>query len=714
VQICPECGEENPAKFRLCGYCGTPLGPALPPREVRKTVTIVFSDLKGSTAMAERLDSESLREVMTRYFDSMRTILEQHGGRVEKYIGDAIMAVFGLPRLHEDDALRAVRAAAEMRDELHRLNDRLEEVWGVRLTTRTGVNTGEVVTGDPATGQRLVIGDPVNVAARLEQAAPAMEVLIGDPTYRLVRDAVTVDEVDPLPLKGKSEPVPAYRLIAVSDGEGVARRLDSPLVGRAEELGVLEDAYASAVAGPGCVLTAVLGDAGLGKTRITTELARRLGGEARVVRGRCLPYGQGITFWPLVEAVREVAGIVDDDALHTARAKLSAVLDDRIAADRVASAVGLSDEQYPVEELFWGVRKLVEALGRERPLVLVFDDLHWAEATFLDLVEHLADTVEGVPFLLVGCSRPDLLDERPEFAAAPPARRLLLGRLSEADAKRVVEAVLGGGTVAAAVTRRVAAAAEGNALFLEQLVAMLLDEGLLHLEDGVWQPTQGLDELAAPPTINALMATRLDGLSDEERTVIEAASVAGQTFPVDAVEHLASDALRERVRPHLGLLTRKRLVEPFDEDGELFRFGHIMIRDAAYGGLLKRGRATLHEKFVDWADRSSIDRDVEYEEIRGWHLEQAYRCLADLGPLDGHASSSAFARHSALRRRDAGRSPAATCPRPSDSSDARPRSFRSSRLTASHSSRTSAKRSWTSGSSRSPSACSTRRSTPRP
>ena len=290
----------------------------------------------------------------------------------------------------------------------------------------------------------------------------------------------------------------------------------------------------------------------------------------------------------------------------------------------------------PVEELFWGVRKLVEALGRERPLVLVFDDLHWAEATFLDLVEHLADTVEGVPFLLVGCSRPDLLDERPEFAAAPPARRLLLGRLSEADAERVVEAVLGGGTVAAAVTRRVAAAAEGNALFLEQLVSMLLDEGLLHLEDGVWQPTQGLDELAAPPTINALMATRLDGLSDEERTVIEAASVAGQTFPVDAVEHLASDALRERVRPHLGLLTRKRLVEPIDEDGERFRFGHIMIRDAAYGGLLKRGRATLHEKFVDWADRSSIDRDVEYEEIRGWHLEQAYRCLADLGPLDGH------------------------------------------------------------------------------
>ncbi len=547
------------------------------------------------------------------------------------------MAVFGLPRVHEDDALRGVRAAAEMRDELQHLNDQLEEVWGVRLTTRTGVNTGEVVAGDPTSGQRLVIGDPVNVAARLEQAAPPMEVLIGDPTYRLVRNAVAVEEVEPLSLKGKAEPVPAYRLVSVSDGEGVARRLDSPLVGRAEEIGVLEDAFTTAVATSSCVLVAVLADAGLGKTRITAELAGRLEGGARFVRGRCLPYGQGITFWPLVEAVREIAGIRDGDALQTARIKLSAVLDDQVAADRVASAVGLSHEQYPVEELFWGVRKLVEALARERPLVLAFDDLHWAEATFLDLVEHLAETVEGVPFLLIGCARPDLLDQRPEFAAASPARRLALGRLSEADSERVVEAVLADAAVAADVMRRVVTAAEGNALFLEQLVMMLRDEGQLRLENGVWKPTEALDELAAPPTIHALMAARLDALSDEERTVIEAASVAGQMFPIEAVEYLVPDVLRGRVRPHLRLLARKRLVEPAaDEESEGFRFGHILIRDAAYGGLLKRARSTLHERFVDWADRSPSDRDAEYEEIRGWHLEQAYRYLADLGPLDPH------------------------------------------------------------------------------
>jgi class 3 adenylate cyclase/tetratricopeptide (TPR) repeat protein len=634
--ICPGCGEENPERFRLCGFCGTPLGPALLPREVRKTVTIVFSDLKGSTAIGERLDSESLRELMTRYFEEMRAILERHGGRVEKYIGDAIMAVFGLPRLHEDDALRGVRAAVEMRDELHRLNDRLEQTWGVRLTTRTGVNTGEVVSGDPATGQGLVIGDPVNVAARLEQAAPAMEVLIGQPTYRLVRDAVVVEEVEPLPLKGKSEPVPAYRLISVSDSEGVARRLDSVLVGRTEELGVLEDAFATAVCERRCVLTAVLGDAGLGKTRITAELARRLDGQARVVRGRCLPYGQGITFWPVVEAVRDAAGIRDGDDLGAARTKLSRMLEDPPAADRVASAVGLSQEQYPVEELFWGVRKLVDVLADERPLVVIFDDLHWAEETFLDLVEHLVETVDGVPFLLVACSRPDLLDRRPEFAK-PPGRRLALGRLSEADAEQVVEAVLGGGSVASHVARQIITAAEGNALFLEQLVAMLVDEGQVRLEEGIWTATQALDGLAAPPTIQALMATRLDGLSDEQRTVIEAASVAGQTFPLDAVEELVPEVLRERVREHLGVLISKRLAEPVEgADHEHARFGHIMIRDAAYGGLLKRARATLHEKFVDWADRTSSDRDVEYEEIRGWHLEQAYYYLCELGPLDMH------------------------------------------------------------------------------
>src|SRR5512132_2149455 len=275
MQICPNCGEENPAKFRLCGYCGSPLAPALPAQEVRKTVSIVFSDLKGSTNLGEALDSESLREVMNRYFEEMRAALLRHGGTIEKYIGDAVMAVFGLPTLHEDDALRAVRAAADMQRRLGELNDELERVWGVRLTNRTGVNTGEVVAGDATTGQRLVTGDAVNVAARLEQAAPAMEVLLGELTYRLVRDAVEVEAVEPLELKGKSERVPAYRLVSVAEtGEGWARRTDAPMVGREEELARLLSSFDEAVADRACRLVTVIGDAGVGKSRLHDEVMR--------------------------------------------------------------------------------------------------------------------------------------------------------------------------------------------------------------------------------------------------------------------------------------------------------------------------------------------------------------------------------------------------------------------------------------------------------
>src|SRR5437667_9271074 len=266
--ICPGCGEENPDRFRLCGFCGTPLAPALPPQEVRKTVTIVFSDLKGSTAMGEKLDSEAVREVMSRYFDEMRAALERHGGTVEKYIGDAIMAVFGLPRLHEDDALRAVRAAAEMRDKLAALNEELDQRWGVTVGNRTGVNTGEVVAGDPSTGQRLVTGDTVNTAARLEQAAPECEVLLGETTYRLVRHAVEVEHVEPLELKGKAERVPAYRLLSVQRAETVERHLDRPLVGRAPELAVLVDELSATARDRSCRLVTLVAEAGTGKSRL--------------------------------------------------------------------------------------------------------------------------------------------------------------------------------------------------------------------------------------------------------------------------------------------------------------------------------------------------------------------------------------------------------------------------------------------------------------
>jgi class 3 adenylate cyclase len=311
VRICANCGEENPDRFRLCGFCGTPFEEALPSQETRKTVTIVFSDLKGSTSLGEKLDSEALRAVMTEYFDAMRTVLERHGGRIEKFIGDAVMAVFGLPRLHEDDALRAVRAAADMQAALEALNTDLEARWGVTLQNRTGVNTGEVVAGDSAADQRLITGDAVNVAARLEQAAPAQQVLLGELTYRLVADMVSVEEVEPLELKGKSERVAAYRLVAVLQDAGVRAgggRL-TPMVGRDEEHAELLAQFDGAVADRRPRLVTVLGEAGVGKSRLTAEFLASVEASARVMSGRCLSYGDGITFWPMADAIRIAADI---------------------------------------------------------------------------------------------------------------------------------------------------------------------------------------------------------------------------------------------------------------------------------------------------------------------------------------------------------------------------------------------------------------------
>src|ERR671931_56703 len=586
MAICPSCGEENPDRFRLCGFCGTPLAPVAPPQEVRKTVTVVFSDLKGSTNLGEALDSESLREVMNRYFAEMRQVLEAHGGRVEKYIGDAVMAVFGLPTLHEDDALRAVRAADGMKRALATLNDELERRFGVRLANRTGVNTGEVVAGDPSAGQRLVVGDAVNVAARLEQAAPAMEVLLGDLTYRLVRDAVEVEAVEPLELKGKSERVPAFRLVSVGAGEGYSRRADSPLVGREAELAALRGAFDEAAALRECRLVSPLADAGVGKSRLVEAFTASLDGEARIGRGRCLPYGKGITFWPLV---------------------------------------------------------------------VVFDDVHWAEPTFLDLVEHLTDSIHDAPVLLVCPSRPDVVESREGRAEGPRARRLRLEPLSPADTERVVEHLLGSVEVAPEARARIVEASEGNPLFAEQLLAMLVDGGYLARDNGSWRATRDLSELDVPPTIHALLAARLDHLEPEGRAVVEPASVVGLVFPKDAVAELAPDGVRDRLDGHLDPLTRKQLVRPHADAPVSYRFNHILIRDAAYQGLLKRTRATLHERFVEWADRVNRDRDraAEFEEILGYHLEQAYRYLSELGPLDDHGRE--VGRRAAKRLASAGR-----------------------------------------------------------
>jgi len=641
VQTCPSCGEENPDRFRLCGYCGTVLAAAQPPpqEEVRKTVTIVFCDLKDSTALGDRLDSEALREVLALYFSAMKPVLEGHGGMIEKYIGDAIMAVFGLPRMHEDDAQRAVRAAARMREALAELNVTLRAEFGVTLENRTGVNTGEVVTGEGGASQRLATGDTVNVAARLEQAAPAGEVLIGESTYRLVRDAVEVVPVEPLKLKGKPEPVPAYRLLSVAEGATSTRPADLPLVGRAREIAALDVEFRRSIAGDECRLVMLLGEAGVGKSRLIEEFVRSIADEATVLQSRCLSYGDGITYWPLAEVFRQAAGIVPEDGEEDARAKLASHLGERLAeaTSRIESILGLSEQQYGKDELFWAVRAVLQELVRRRPLVVVFDDIHWAEPTFLDFIEQLLDASLGVPLLLVCAARHELHEDRPGFAARRrAASQIELGELSHEESGLVVRNLLGEASLPGPLRRRILRLAEGNPLFIEQMLSMMIDDELLREQAGRWVFSGAAEDVSVPGTVAALLGTRLDRLGPVERRVAESASVIGLEFSSGAVSVLVQDgAARTGLEHPLAALCKKQLIrraEPGAADD--FTFSHILIRDTAYARLLKRTRARLHERFAAWLTDTFRSRLAEYEEILGYHLEQSFRYRAELGPVD--------------------------------------------------------------------------------
>jgi class 3 adenylate cyclase len=603
VPICPSCGAENREVARFCDTCGTALAETRPSREQRKVVTVLFCDVTGSTALGERLDPESLRALLARYFEQMKTIVERHGGTVEKFIGDAVMAVFGVPVVHEDDALRALRAAHEMRHLLPEL--------GVK--GRIGVTTGEVVTG---TAERLATGDPVNVAARLEQAAQPGEVLLAADTYALARDAIEVEPVEPLALKGKAQTVEAYRLLAVKgEGEGFARRQDAPMVGRETELRRLDDAFDQAVRDRSCQLFTILGAAGVGKSRLAAEFLAGLDG-ATVVRGRCLTYGEGITYWPVVEVVKQLGTVDLDDAARQAI--------DSLLGAAVASA----------DEIAWGFRKLLEAAAAEQPLVCVFDDIHWGEDTFLDLVEHVADLSRETPILLLCLARPELLDRRESWGGGKlNATTVLLEPLRADEAEQLIESL---GDVDESLRLRICDAAEGNPLFLEQMVALVQD-------------SRG-GEIVVPGTIQALLAARLDQLDPAERGVLEAGSVEGRLFHRGAVQALASDG---EVTTRLTALVRKELVRPDKPQlpGEdAFRFRHLLIRDAAYDALPKAARADLHAQFADWLDDHGRSL-VELDEILGYHLEQAARYRDELGRPDERLAARARERLAAAGRR---------------------------------------------------------------
>ena len=608
--------------------------------EVRKVVTVLFSDVTDSTRLGQDLDPESLRRLVSRYFDEMRVVLERHGGVVEKFIGDAVMAVFGVPKVHEDDALRAVRAALEMRDELRRLNDEFQRDWGVTLVSRTGLNTGEVIAGDPGRGQSFVAGDTVNTASRLEGAAQPGDVLIGEPTYRLVREAVSVEEVGPLTLKGLREPVPAFRLLELdTSSPGWTRRLDSPLVNRERELAALESLEQRAETAEAALVTLV-GAAGVGKSRLSQEFLAKFGERATVLRGRCLPYGDGITFWPISAVLRDAAGIDERDGPEEARTKVSQLLgdegDEPLVAERLAPLLRASSDTPGIQETFWAVRKLFEHLGEERPLVVVFDDIHWGEATFLDLIEYLADRIRSGRVLFLCLARPELLEVRPGWMSTKPNATLVaLEPLGDAEIDRLIRNLSEGAEFTGDARIRMAELAEGNPLFVEETLRMLIDDGILRRADGKWLVANDLTGLAIPPTINALLAARLDRLDPEERAMIERASIVGRVFSARAVSELSPVELKPSVILSLQSLARKELICPDyseTEDEASFRFAHILVRDAAYNAIPKADRADYHEALANWFELDASELAGDYEEIVGYHLAQARDLLLELGP----------------------------------------------------------------------------------
>ena len=560
---------------------------------VRKTVSVVFCDLAGSTALGEQLDPESLRGVMAGWFEAMREPLERHGGTVEKFIGDAVMAVFGVPQAHEDDALRAVRAALEMREALAAMNAGLAAQGRPPLRIRIGVNTGEVVTGDGLT--TLVTGDAVNTAKRLEQAAGPDEILVGAMTRRLVENAARLEPVEPVDAKGKQKPVEAWRLLAAIEGAAAfARRVDAPLVGRRGELGLLQQELATAAGERSCRLVTVIGAAGIGKSRLASELTAGIAADATVLETRCLPYGDGITFWPLLDLFRSAGG---DDALASA---VAGEPDGGLILERLAALTGDTEPASP-EETFWAVRRLLEALAGERPLLVRLDDIHWAEPTLLDLVEYVAGWSRGAPILLVCLARPELLDERPGWLHVP-GTAMTLAPLSEDESEELL-----GGLEAALepdARARIREAAEGNPLFVEQMAAMLAEDP---------------GETAMPATIHALLTARLDRLDPLERRTLERASVLGKEFARGGVLELSPDDERAAAGSALLALTRRELIEPGrtpvpGDDG--YRFRHALIRDAAYAGMPKQVRADLHERAG-----ALIERQGDADELVGYHYE---------------------------------------------------------------------------------------------
>ncbi len=670
---CAACGAPYDVGEMFCGECGVSLAaPAARPAGggaqegftagapvaraaadagARKVVTIVFADLVGSTALHERLDAESARRVMERYYEALRAAVDAHGGTVVKLLGDGVMAAFGLKQVAEDDALRAVRAGVAMQDAFRALVREQAVLGAVGL--RVAVNTGEVVVSG---ARDDVIGDPVNVAARLQEQGRDGDVVLGEATRRLVATRVTLAPLGSITLKGRAEAVAAYRLVSLDPPAGATA---APFVGRDAELARLQTVYDATVTTPATRLVVLLGSPGLGKSRLMEELARRHLESATILTAHCDAAG-GATFAPLAQALRAFLGLDDGAAGEPVRTAVAAALPggDESEWTRIAGGIDtlLTGAPASPEETFFVVRRFLAALTTMKPVVLAIDDLHWAEPLLFDLIEHLVQWGGGVPLLVLVGARPELRDLRSSLVTPGGlvADVITLGGLDAGAATRLAANVIGASDLPAAVAAKVLATSEGNPLFVGELVRMLVQEGALTKEGERWTIGAGLAALEMPPTIHALLAARIERLRPDERTVLERASVVGRHFSRSAVAALLGRNGSE-LDARLEALRRSELIER--DTGWLLgepmlRFHHVLIRDAAYRRLLKGTRAELHGRLADWME-AKVGDTPEHDETIGWHLEQAHQHLRELGPLD--AAAVVLGERAARRLAAAGR-----------------------------------------------------------
>jgi class 3 adenylate cyclase/tetratricopeptide (TPR) repeat protein len=628
VAICSNCGRENPAGAKFCNECAAPLLPVapLPTLEERKIVSVLFCDLVGFTAASEQQDPEDVRARIRPYHARLRQEIERHGGTVEKFVGDAVMAAFGAPVAHEDDAERAVRAGLRILEAIAELN---EADPGLDLQVRVGINTGEAVVAvdaRPEQGEGIVTGDVVNTAARIQGAAPVDGVAVSEQTFRATSRLFDYEPLVPVSVKGKAEPLPLWRAKAARSrfGSDIGDRFRTPFVGRELERPLLIGIFERAAQQRSVQLVTVVGEPGVGKTRLIAELSEYVDAKPGLTRwrqGRCLPYGEGITFWALGEILKAEAGILESDSAELAATKLERAVapeetERRWLLERLAPLVGI-EAASPAErqELFTAWRRFLEGLAAAGATVLVFEDLHWADEALLDFLEHLVEWSQGVPLLVLCAARPELYERRPGWGAGlRNAHTINLSPLSDGETAELVSHLVSTGVLSRDLERTVLERAGGNPLYAEEFVRLLADRGL------------DASKAVLPESVQALIAARLDTLSPERKSLLQDAAVLGKVFWAGAVAEMGVRELAE-VELALHELALKELVRParassMEGDSE-YSFWHLLVRDVSYGQIPRAERARRHRAAAAWIERKAGERVEDLAEVLAHHYVQA-------------------------------------------------------------------------------------------